>query len=77
MFFFPIFFFNNVGGIPIILATQFLNGAGAITDTNIIQFFFFFFQNMRTQDISKIIFAVTWVKLHMVIGATRPREIQK
>ena len=43
MFFFPIFFFNNAGGIPIILATQFLNGAGAITDTDIIQFFFFFF----------------------------------
>jgi len=60
------------------LVTQFLNGAGVLAGAGIIQLEnVFFFQNMRIQDVSKTIFAAAWVKLHMVIGATRPREIQK
>jgi hypothetical protein len=58
------------------LATQFLNGAGAVAGAGIIQFKMFFL-NVRTQDVSKTIFAAAWVKLRMAIGATRPREIQK
>ena len=74
--FFPNLFFCNDGDTPATLATQFLNGAGAVAGAGIIQFKMFFF-NVRTQDVSKTIFAAAWVKLRMAIGATRPREIQK
>jgi hypothetical protein len=68
-FFFSIF--CNNGGTLTTLATQFLNGVGAVAGTGIIQLEFFFLM----QDISKIFFAAAWVKLRMTIGATRPREI--
>ena len=77
MFFFRTCFFCNDGDTPATLATQFLNGAGAVAGAGIIQFKMCFFQNVRTQDVSKTIFAAAWVKLRMAIGATRPREIQK
>ena len=52
--------------------------AGAVAGAGIIQLEnVFFFQSVRTQDVSKTIFAAAWVKLRMAIGATRPREIQK
>ena len=76
--FFPNLFFCNDGGTPTTLATQFLNGAGAVAGAGIIQLEnVFFFQSVRTQDVFKIFFAAAWVKLRMAIGATRPREIQK
>ena len=54
-FFSEFVFFNNDGGMPTTLATQFLNGAGAVAGTGIIQLEnVVFFQCMRTQDISKI-----------------------
>lgn len=78
MVFFRTCFFCNDGGTPTTLATQFLNGAGAVAGAGIIQLEnVFFFQSVRTQDVSKTIFAAAWVKLRMAIGATRPREIQK
>ena len=52
--------------------------AGAVAGAGIIQLEnVFFFQSVRTQDVSKTFFAAAWVKLRMAIGATRPREIQK
>jgi len=68
---FFLIFCNNEGTLTT-LATQFLNGVGAVAGTGIIQLEFFFF---LMQDISKIFFAAAWVKLRMTIGATRPREI--
>ena len=73
MVFFRTCFFYNDGGTPTILATQFLNGAGAVVGAGIIQLENMVFSKYE----AKTIFAAAWVKLRMTIGATRPREIQK
>ena len=73
MVFFRTCFFCNDGDTPATLATQFLNGAGAVAGAGIIQF------KMCCEDAGCLQdnFAAAWVKLRMAIGATRPREIQK
>ena len=53
--FFSELVFLQWGDTPAALARQFLNGAGAVAGAGIIQFKMCFFQNVRTQDVSKTI----------------------